>query len=166
MGGREYFRDEVSGNVYTKDGQQANFDAYYGIDWCKSRSVDLKDYQDVELIVFKKNNPDVKCADIGYAYANTKYKAFDLGGLPKWIERDKNVYVYNAYGKKMYPDVYKSFDRYLQYCGGEKVNGEVVAFSSWQDSKQVDRQYNWYYNGVLQEGEGSEYELSVRGDFW
>lgn len=161
LGGREYFRDEVSGNVYTKDGQQANFDGYFGGNWCKSRGVDPKDYQDVEMIVFKKNNPDVKFGDLPFTY--TKYKTYHQGGEPRWIEKDINAWVYNVWGVKEYPQVYKSFDDYLDLCGGSKINGDVVAFQTYSIDKQTNRMYNWYYNYVLEDGRCGAYELSVRG---
>lgn len=162
LGGREYFRDEVSGNVYTKDGERYEYGKW--VEWCKSKGIDANDYIEVEKLVFKKNNPDVKCGDIGYAYANTKYKVYHDGvnGDPRWIDRDKNSYAYSMLGNKLYPVLYKSFDKYLQYCGGTKIYGEVVAFQGW-NPRGAGVVSSWYYDRTIENG--SDYEKEVADDY-
>lgn len=157
LGGRQYFRDEVSGNIYTRDGAEWGASDRNGYNWCKNKGIEFNDYRDIEMIVFKKNNPDCKFGDLPMAYANTKYKTFHSGnGEPRWVERDVHAVVYDTYGYKLSPVLYKSIDKYLSKCGGIKINGEVIAFNGCYKAYDSNNKLGmFYYERAL---EGSEVE--------
>ena len=154
LGGRQYFRDEVSGNIYTRDGAEWGASDRNGYNWCKNKGIEFNDYRDIEMIVFKKNNPDCKFGDLPMAYANTKYKVFHSGnGEPRWVERDVHAVVYDTYGYKLSPRLYKSIDKYLDKCGGVKINGEVVAFNGRYIPYRADNKVDtFYYDRAIEGG--------------
>ena len=152
LGGRVYFRDEVSGNVYTADGQSWGSNDRNGYNWCKNRGVEFKDYRDVELLVFKKNNPDTILGDLPFSYSYTKYKAFHSGnGEPRWVERDPSAIVYDIYGYKLSPILYKSIEKYSQYCGGT-----LVAFNGYVQYVQGGTTVSTFYYDRIMEGVSPE----------
>ena len=142
----------------------------------------MKDYLDVEELVFKKNNPDIYFEPkdtITYtgagdylSYKNKKYKHYN-GAFPYWVERDWKTFTYDAYGRKQYPDVNKSFESVISLCGNIHMYGDVVAFQGWKSESMEDKisrgsyapendAYRFYYTRIVEElGNNPTYEQIV-----
>ena len=155
LGGGQYFRDSVSGNVFTKDG--SIYTNSFGVNeydlYPATRYADDKKarglYQAVEIEVFKRNNPDCRLVNETAArYSNTKYKVYLLPlGRPGWVDRDwKNSSAYGVFGNVVYPYVQKSFPEFKEYC-----QGTDVAFYEWRDKKCTEEaaegKGGYYYDG-------------------
>ena len=196
LGNKQYFRDDVSGNVFTRDpedyykdgvwtGGKGEDDPFYK--WCVERNIKMKDYLDVEELVFKKNNSDIYFEPkdtITYtgagdylSYKNKKYKHYN-GAFPYWVERDWKTFTYDAYGRKQYPDVNKSFESVISLCGNTYVYGDVVAFQGWSPTSMVETMnkqkeygeeyfnrydgYTFNYNAIVEDcGENPTYEQVI-----
>ena len=152
LGKGRYFRDSKSGNIFTADGGSAYIQSLlptqgkfieYVNEWgakCMKKNPNYnpnanevdnsKIYDAVEKAVFLLNNPGVSYDDWGCSYAAQPYKVYDAsrGGLPAWVNRNKEDCSYTIFGEKCYPQVAKQYPMKLFHQWSQN---NMLVFAGW-----------------------------------
>ena len=160
LGKGRYFRDSKSGNIFTADGGSAYIQSLlptqgkfieYVNEWgakCMKKNPNYnpnanevdnsKIYDAVEKAVFLLNNPGVSYDDWGCSYAAQPYKVYDAsrGGLPAWVNRNKEDCSYTIFGEKCYPQVAKQYPMKMFHQWSQN---NMLVFQGWSLVYQKDR---------------------------